>query len=230
MELSKRLNMILSKVDKCECMADVGTDHGYVVVELIRRELCNKAIATDINKGPIEKAKINIGFEGMLDRVYCRLGGGFYPLKKGEVNAVIVAGMGGNLIRDIILADMPKVKVMDYLILQPAQNPEVLREFLYNNSFEIIDEDICKDDGKYYECFKVKYSKESINTKEYSEFDYEISPLLLEKGSEPIKDYISSKIESYEKILGYIKDTSDLARERKHNLEKKIEKLKVVIS
>ncbi|GKX65592.1 tRNA (adenine(22)-N(1))-methyltransferase [Inconstantimicrobium mannanitabidum] len=230
MELSKRLNMILSKVDRCECIADVGTDHGYVVVELIKRELCKKAIATDINKGPLEKAKTNIGFEGMLDRVYCRLGGGFFPIKKGEVNAVIVAGMGGNLIRDIILADMSKVKLMDYLVLQPAQNPEVLREFLYNNSFEVLDEDICEDDGKYYECFKVKFNKDVKNVGTYDELDYEISSVLIDKGDSTIKNYISSKIESYEKILGYLKDNSESAKERKHDLEEKVKRLKAMIN
>lgn len=85
--------------------------------------------------------------------------GGLKPLKVGEVNGVIIAGMGGNLIRDIILEDIEKVKLYDFLILQPAQNPEVLREFLYNNNFEILNEDLILDDGKFYELFKVKYNE-----------------------------------------------------------------------
>lgn len=67
--------------------------------------------------------------------------------------------MGGNLIRDILENDLDKVKKLEYLLLQPAQNPEVLREYLYTNDYEILEEDICLDEDKYYEIFKVKYKK-----------------------------------------------------------------------
>ncbi|MGL5244669.1 MAG: class I SAM-dependent methyltransferase, partial [Sarcina sp.] len=146
MDLSLRLKTIASYVDNCECIADIGTDHGYIPIYLVKKGVCNKAIASDINKGPIEKAKLNVAFEGLSDKVKCLLGGGLKPLKKGEVNGVILAGMGGNLTRDILVDDIEKVKLYEFLILQPAQNPEVLREYLYENKFEIIDEDLIKDD------------------------------------------------------------------------------------
>ena len=136
MELSKRLMKIASYVNYCEAIADIGTDHGYIPIYLVKNNKCNSAIASDIIKGPIEKASTNIRFEGLSEKIKCLLGGGLKPLKVGEVNGVIIAGMGGNLIRDIILEDIEKVKLYDFLILQPAQNPEVLREFLYNNNFE----------------------------------------------------------------------------------------------
>ena len=148
MELSKRLMKIASYVNYCEAIADIGTDHGYIPIYLVKNNKCNSAIASDINKGPIEKASTNIRFEGLSEKIKCLLGGGLKPLKVGEVNGVIIAGMGGNLIRDIILEDIEKVKLYDFLILQPAQNPEVLREFLYNNNFEILNEDLILDDGR----------------------------------------------------------------------------------
>ena len=159
MELSKRLKRIAEHVDKCESVADIGTDHGYIPIYLVKEGICKKAIASDINKGPIEKAKVNVAFEGVSNKVKCLLGPGLNPLKVGEVNGVILAGMGGNLTRDILLADMDKVKKYDFIILQPAQNPEVLREFLYKNDYEIIDEDLIKDEGRFYELFKVKYNE-----------------------------------------------------------------------
>ncbi|XZH19299.1 tRNA (adenine(22)-N(1))-methyltransferase [Clostridium perfringens] len=226
MELSKRLKRIAEHVDKCESVADIGTDHGYIPIYLVKEGICKKAIASDINKGPIEKAKVNVAFEGVSDKVKCLLGPGLNPLKVGEVNGVILAGMGGNLTRDILLADMDKVKKYDFIILQPAQNPEVLREFLYKNYYEIIDEDLIKDEGRFYELFKVKYNENSEKLVFEDELEYEVSPLLREKGHPLFKEFIEEKINRCETILSFIKEDTEAAKKRKSDLEEKINKLK----
>lgn len=230
MELSKRLMKIASYVNYCEAIADIGTDHGYIPIYLVKNNKCNSAIASDINKGPIEKASTNIRFEGLSEKIKCLLGGGLKPLKVGEVNGVIIAGMGGNLIRDIILEDIEKVKLYDFLILQPAQNPEVLREFLYNNNFEILNEDLILDDGKFYELFKVKYNENAKKINIKDEISYEISSILLESNNSLVNDYIKSKIKKYENIITYIKDDTSLAKKKKDILNEKINKLKEMIS
>lgn len=223
MELSKRLEVIASHVDKCESVADIGTDHGYIPIYLVKKGICNRAVASDINKGPMEKAKINVTFEGLKEKIDVYLGAGLKPLKVSEVDGIIIAGMGGNLTRDIILADLAKVKKYDFMVLQPAQNPEVLREFLYNNSYEIIDEDLIKEEGKYYELFKVKYSRgNKFNKGNLKEIDYEISPILREKNHPLINEYINMKKEKYEKIKGFIKEESEEAEKRKKQLADKI--------
>ncbi|EOU1217087.1 SAM-dependent methyltransferase [Clostridium perfringens] len=226
MELSKRLKRIAEHVDKCESVADIGTDHGYIPIYLVKEGICKKAIASDINKGPIEKAKVNVAFEGISNKVKCLLGPGLNPLKVGEVNGVILAGMGGNLTRDILLADMDKVKKYDFIILQPAQNPEVLREFLYKNDYEIIDEDLIKDEGRFYELFKVKYNENSEKLVFEDELEYEVSPLLREKGHPLFKEFIEEKINRCETILSFIKEDTEAAKKRKSDLEEKINKLK----
>ena len=230
MELSKRLMKIASYVNYCEAIADIGTDHGYIPIYLVKNNKCNSAIASDINKGPIEKASTNIRFEGLSEKIKCLLGGGLKPLKVGEVNGVIIAGRGGNLIRDIILEDIEKVKLYDFLILQPAQNPEVLREFLYNNNFEILNEDLILDDGKFYELFKVKYNENAKKINIKDEISYEISSILLESNNSLVNDYIKSKIKKYENIITYIKDDTSLAKKKKDILNEKIDKLKEMIS
>ena len=226
MELSKRLKRIAEHVDKCESVADIGTDHGYIPIYLVKEGICKKAIASDINKGPIEKAKVNVAFEGVSDKIKCLLGPGLNPLKVGEVNGVILAGMGGNLTRDILLVDMDKVKKYDFIILQPAQNPEVLREFLYKNDYEIIDEDLIKDEGRFYELFKVKYNENSEKLVFEDELEYEVSPLLREKNHPLFKEFIEEKINRCETILSFIKEDTEAAKKRKSDLEEKINKLK----
>ena len=227
MELSKRLNWIVEKLDKAEVIMDVGTDHGYIPIYLVKNNIASKVIASDINKDPLKKAKINASLDGVLDKIDLRLGGGLAPLKNKEANAVIIAGMGGNLIRDILENDFPKVKNLEYLILQPAQNPEVLRKYLYTNDYEILDEDICLDEGKYYEIFKVRYKKGDYIS--LNEIFYEVSPMILNKKSPVFKSYIESKIDKNEKVMEFIKDNTEHAIERKNELKEKNKKLQKLL-
>ena len=223
MELSKRLNWIIEKLNKVDIIMDVGTDHGYIPIYLVKNNIASKVIASDINKDPLKKAKINASLDGVLDKIDLRLGGGLSPLNNKEANAVIIAGMGGNLIRDILENDLDKVKNLEYLILQPAQNPEVLRKYLYNNNYEILEEDICLDEDKYYEIFKVKYKKGDYITLE--DIFYEISPEMLSKKSPVLKAYIESKIEKNKRVMEFIIDNTEHAIERKNELREKNERL-----
>jgi tRNA (adenine22-N1)-methyltransferase len=227
MELSKRLTWIIEKVDKVQVIMDIGTDHGYIPIYLVKNNIAQKVIASDINKDPLKKAKINATLDGVSDKVDLRLGGGLEPLKNNEAQAVIIAGMGGNLIRDILENDFDKVKKLEYLILQPAQNPEVLREYLYTNDYEILDEDICLDDNKYYELFKVRYKKGDYISLE--NLFYEISPLMLNKKLPLLKAYIESKIEKNKKVIEFITDSTEHAIMRRNELKDKNEKLEKIL-
>lgn len=224
MELSKRLQFIAEHIDRCKTIIDVGTDHGYIPIYSVKNNLCEKAIASDINKDPVKKAEMNAALEGVKSSVEVRLGGGLEVINIGDAEAVVIAGMGGNLIRDILEKDIEKTASFKYLILQPAQNPEVLREYLYNNGYEIMEEDLCLDEGIYYELFKVK----KINTAEKVSLDpiyYEISPRLLKDKNKLMLSYLESKEEKYSKILGFIKDTSESALKRRKDIEDKLKEI-----
>lgn len=227
MELSKRLKWIVEKLNKTEIIMDIGTDHGYIPIYLIKNNIAQKVIASDINKEPLNKAKINASLDGVLDKIDLRLGGGLSPLKNKEANSVIIAGMGGNLIRDILESDLNKVKNLDYLILQPAQNPEVLRKYLYKNDYEILDEDICLDENQYYEIFKVRYKAGDYISLE--DIFYEISPMMLSKKLPLLKSYIESKIEKNEKVIDFIKDNTEHAIARKNELKEKNKRLEKLL-
>lgn len=220
MELSKRLDLIVNHIKDCDTLVDVGTDHGYIPIHVVKSGICKSAIASDINKDPLDKAKLNAIFEEVDEKIDTRLGGGLSTVEVNEVEACVIAGMGGNLIRDILEADKEKVKGFKFLILQPAQNPEVLREYLYTNGYEVIEEDLCIEEDKYYELFKVRV-KEGEETS-LDPIYYEISPKLLRDRHPLMKDYITYKKEKYEKILGFIEDDTESAEARKNELEAKI--------
>ncbi len=220
MELSKRLNFIINNIDNSTVLADIGTDHGYIPLYATQNGLCSKAIAIDINKDPLDKARLNAILEGAGDELEFRLGDGLKPLEKDEAEVVIIAGMGGNLIRDILEESIDKVTSLNYLILVPAQNPEVLREYLYNNDYEIICEDLCEEEGIYYELFKVR--KKDGESMALDPIYYEVSPKLLMQKHPLMKEYLNSKIENYKKILSFITESTVSAKERRASVEEKI--------
>jgi tRNA (adenine22-N1)-methyltransferase len=226
MELGIRLNKIVSIMDKCECALDVGTDHAHIPIYIVKNNICNRAIASDINRGPVEKAKINVSIENLQDKIECRLGGGLSVIQSGEAQSAVIAGMGGNLIRDIIENDLPVFKSFDYLIAQPIQNPEIFRNYIYSKGYKIIDEELCIEDNKYYEIMKISYGQV---IKKVDPIFYEISELLLNKRHPLIKDYICFKMNKYNKILLNITKESELAEGRKKQVNLKIKKLKELL-
>ena len=102
MELSKRLTAVAGLVTEGASVADIGTDHGYIPIYLIEQNLSPKVIAMDINKGPLERARIHIAGYGMSDRIETRLSDGLAAVKPKEVEEMIVAGMGGGLVIHIL--------------------------------------------------------------------------------------------------------------------------------
>lgn len=221
MDLSKRLKFIADKIDKCSCIADIGTDHGYIPIYAVKNNTCKRAIATDINIEPVKKAKLNVKYEKLNDLVQVRHGAGLEPIVLGEADTLVIAGMGANLMCDILKADIEKVKKFKCMVLQPAQNPEVLREYLYNNKYEIIEEDLCLDGGVIYELFKVRYDEKSLNC-DFHKINYEISPYILKRNNPLMKEYLNEKIKKSEKILSFIKDETESAKVRKNELNDKI--------
>ncbi|MCY6484235.1 class I SAM-dependent methyltransferase [Clostridium aestuarii] len=226
MNISTRLKDIASMLDKCKNMADIGTDHAYLPIYLIKKGICNSAIASDINKGPVDKARININKEGLSEKIDCRLGQGLRTIEPYEVECVVIAGMGGNLIRDIIEERKNVFKSSQYMILQPVQNPEVLRKYIYEQGYDIIDEELSIDEEKFYEIIKVRYDNKP---KKLDNIYYEISEKLISKKHPLLNKYIAFKINKCKNILNYIEDKTEPAKKRKQEIEVKVNKLEELL-
>lgn len=226
MIISKRLKFISDLIIDAKSMVDVGTDHGYVPIDLIKTNKIDFAIASDINKGPVEKAKKNVSDNNLQDKIRCRLGGGLTTIAPGEVEAAVIAGMGGNLIGDILEESKEVFKSLKYIIVQPVQNPEVLREYLYTTGCNIIDEWIIYDEGKYYEIMKISWGD---NPRIMEPIYYEISEVLLKKKDITYKEYLNYKLEKYMRIYNELKGDTENSRKRKEELHNKIEKIKTFL-
>ncbi len=202
MELSKRLEAIAAHVPKGSKLADIGTDHGYIPIYLAEKGQIDKAIAMDINAGPLAKAASNIHAYHLEDHVAVRLSDGLSELAPGEVDCVIIAGMGGKLIKKMLVDSMQKVNTYNRFIVSPHTDLALVRKTMMDLNIHIIDEDMVKDDNHYYTILIATTNKDEVMVLPYSRNENPLyfvygkclilkkHPLLLEKLThENARDY-----------------------------------------
>lgn len=158
MTLTKRLSLIASLVPDNSNVCDVGTDHAYLPIMLMKSRKARRVIATDIRPLPLENARKNIALSG-VGGIETRLCDGLSSVKKSEADTVIIAGIGGEVISGIITrTNWLKASPSPLLILQPTTSPEILRRCLYENGFEISDETAVEENGKVYSVIRSIYT------------------------------------------------------------------------
>lgn len=174
-DLSLRLQTCLNVLAPLQTVADVGTDHAYLPCVGILNGQLKKAIAADIGVGPLEAAKTTIARYHLNEKIETRLGPGLTVLNPSEVEGVVIAGMGGKLIVSILEDNISLSRSFQRLVLQPNIDANLLRAWLAAHQFEIIDEKIVLDEGKFYEIIVAKPVEELVS---YSELDIEFGPIL----------------------------------------------------
>ena len=150
-KLDARLKMAADEVRQGKRVVDIGTDHAYLPAYLIENSICPSAIAADIGKGPLENARKVVGAsKDLSEKIELRLSDGLKEIKSHEAEDIVIAGMGGILISEILSA-APWVKNEEKrLILQPMSHAEDVRKYLCENGFEIIKEKACTDGRHNY--------------------------------------------------------------------------------
>jgi len=160
-ELSGRLRAVANLVSAGSIVCDVGCDHGYVPIHLVRSGICPRAIATDVNAGPLLAAAEHVRALGLEKYIETRRSDGLSAVAAGEADALILAGMGGRLVIKILTAGEEKARMMGELILQPQSELALVRKFLRGHGFRTRMEDMVYEDGKYYTAIKVTYMSEN---------------------------------------------------------------------
>lgn len=155
-ELSPRLRMVADLVPAGARLADVGTDHAYLPAALLLEEKIPWAVAADLRRGPLDRAMATARTYGLAGRVDFRLCDGLAGVRPGEVDAVAVAGMGGETIAAILNA-APWTRERDVpLILQPMTSMPDLRKWLWDNGFCIEAERLAREGGALYTAMLVR--------------------------------------------------------------------------
>lgn len=155
--LDERLLLIAGLVRRGKIVADIGSDHGYLVTWLVKSGVCPSGYACDINEQPLERSRRTVQSYGVADRVTLQMGSGFEPLRPCEVQDIIIAGMGGDLIANILSTAAWRDTQHHYL-LQPMTRADELRRYLCAAGYEIIAEHAAKANRFSYTVLSVRYT------------------------------------------------------------------------
>ena len=214
-KLDPRLSLAASFVSG-RVAADIGTDHAYIPIYLLTSGKCSYAIASDINEGPLMRAKANAASYGVDKSIFFGLTDGLrnLPLEEKGVTDIVICGMGGELIASIIEASEYAKRKDVNLILQPMSSIDELRSYLADSGFEIKDEGICASQGKLYQCINCSYTGEKYSL---SASELAIGRINIAKGNENpcFADLLSKLIEQTRYIiLGKQKGGNDAEKEK----------------
>lgn len=198
MKLNGRLGMIAYKIPHCRTLADVGTDHAYIPIYAVKNALCEKALAADLREGPLKMANANIKRFGLEKSIETRLGSGLEPILLSECDVIVIAGMGGPLIRDILSTSIEKAQKAQLLLLQPNNAPDALRRWLYESGFDIVEEGLASDAGKLYCIMNVKWTGLAVKK---DEFTYYIGEKLFAGNDPLLRSYLNKKLKELEVII-----------------------------
>lgn len=196
-KLSKRLRAIADLIPKGAVVADVGCDHGYIPIYLLESGKSRYAIAMDVREGPLKRAEEHIAGHHLEGYIETRLSDGLRQLQPGEADTVVIAGMGGGLVKKI-LTESAHVRdsIMQY-VLQPQSEIGSVRAFLREQGLVIVAEDMVCEDEKYYPMMLVRPAK---NTGACEDMEGAAGqdrlladtygPLLLSQGHPVLKEYL----------------------------------------
>lgn len=202
--LSKRLKAVADMVTKGNIVADIGTDHGYVPIYLVKNNISKKAYAMDINEGPLKMADRNIRLEGLEKNITTILSDGMDKMWDNMAETVIIAGMGGDLIVDI-LSRGSEIKGMKELVLSPHKRTDLVRKYLTQNGWKIIKEDMVIDAGKYYTVIKANRGEET----NYTDVELIYGKYLLENRNSILKQYLEKENDKFSDILNTMKESGN---------------------
>ncbi len=209
MELTNRLKAVADYITKCDTIADIGTDHAYIPIYCVQNKICKYALACDVNEGPLKIAKKNIASKGMSDKIETRLSDGLKKIYKNEVNTIVIAGMGGQLINEIISAGLNIITPDTELILQPMIAVSDTRKYLLENGFSILGEKIAVEGEKLYNILKVKRKEQN-----FDDFDIFIGRQIL--NDENAVRYFERNIRISKNIIEGLEKSTNKEKEISH--------------
>lgn len=221
MKLSDRLESVAAMISDSIPVVDVGTDHAYLPVSLVQRGKTPCALCSDLRRGPIDRARQNIKEAQVEDRVKAVLCDGVPPLSSLDEElrggALVIAGMGGPLMASILEKASDRLDFFSEIIAEPQSDLSTFRKCLSSLGFAITEENMIREDGKYYPIIKAKRAK---TPSDLSEMAYAFGPCLIAAKHPILKEYAEKQLCVTENLLTQMASVSgDKARQRKAELD-----------
>ena len=236
--LSDRLDALAKQINEGETMADIGTDHGFLPIYLHTQGISPKVVMTDVSAKSLSKARENgEGVKGLPDSSY-RCGDGLAPIQPGEVDAVVLAGMGGMLMVEILTADLPKSRSIGKFVLQPRNHAEALRRFLALNGFSIAREVLVREGRHLCEIIVASPNQTKPMTPDddpnrwtdagwpVSDIRWEVPPMYAESHDPLTTEYLHKKFEREKRVMRDLHKAKTLDGARLQQQEVRIAYLK----
>lgn len=215
MQLSERMERLASWVTDGHRLADIGTDHGYIPIALVLRRRIPSALAMDVNRGPLSRAEEHIRSYGLDTYIETRLSDGLKKLRPGEADTVLIAGMGGALTVRILNGGTHCLHTVQELILQPQSEIRSVREWLWEHDYQIIEEDMVKDEGKYYPMMKAVHGEDS----RMSAAELAYGRTGLQRSPDVLQEYLQREEAKNQKVMEVLQANGKEASDRMRALE-----------
>lgn len=159
MKLTARLAAAAAFVPRGSVIVDVGTDHGYIPIDLCQRGVCPRAVASDIVRGPLSAAAAHVRQASLTERIDCRLADGLKGVRLGEVDGALICGMGGSLMIRILTESTAVRDRLSFLVLQPMSDAAALRSYLYRIGWYPDRETLIADGGRIYQLLRARQGR-----------------------------------------------------------------------
>lgn len=225
MRLTRRLATIAGYVLPGTVVADIGTDHALLPIYLVAKGICPKAVATELNAGPYRSARTAVHLQGLDGKIDVRQGDGLRPLLPGEAQVIVLAGLGGNTIRQILAAAPEVLAAARRLILQPMVDAGDLRLWLVEKGWRLVDETLVEEDGHLYVIVVAEPGLEKVTDL----FMLEIGPRLVEKKHPLLPAYLNKLMAEYQRVLKALaRSRSPRAKDKSLEISAKLTRLKEV--
>ena len=230
-QISERLKALCNMVTPGKRVVDVGCDHGFVSIYLVQQEICPGALAMDVRSGPLSRAQEHIAEYELAEYIETRLSDGLVEYQIGEAQSLICAGMGGRLMEKILTESREKARSLEELILQPQSELKEFRMFLRQEGYELLDEHILCEEGKYYFLMKVRpVSKDVIGTPA-GELELRYGGMLLERRDPVLREFLLESLQNMRQIeQNLMKNENERARCRLEEIRSEIGYLKQALS
>ena len=203
--LNLRLRHIAKMIEPCETLIDIGSDHGFLPIALLKMKVIQNAIICDINALPLQSS-IKNAREAQLEEHCTFIQSNGLQNYKDPVDTAVIAGMGYESIAQIIKQDIERFCLIDQIILQSNTHLDKLRAFLMENKFAIVNEELVKDRKHFYVIMKVKFNAIGID---YDDSDLWIGPMLKLRKDDLMHAYLLHLYQIEDKVLkGQKKESS----------------------
>ncbi|WP_125583173.1 tRNA (adenine(22)-N(1))-methyltransferase [Levilactobacillus cerevisiae] len=225
--LSQRLATVASYVPQGARLADIGTDHAYLPVNLAKRGIITSGVAGEVVPGPFKNAAHEIKKENLDERIIARLANGLQAIEPTDkIDTVAIAGMGGSLITQILTQDFDRLTGVQRLILQPNVGEANVRQFLMTHGFQLVTEEIVSEDGHDYE---ILVADRQANPTQYGQEDLHFGPYLLAAHSAIFIAKWQRELARTEAVLQQVATANEVPVAKVAELQAKISEIKEVL-